>query len=1063
MFKHATLIKRLTIALAALYVVYLLFGWLALPRILQTQAEKYIAEKTGYKLTLDRPEFNPLALDLKLANLRLTDPDGKPLLAFNKLDVNLSISSLFRRTLAFDAIRLDGPEATIILLHDGDLNWLAFTDALRGKGQQPDKEERQQKPNASSLPRVDIESFVLASGRINFSDEKAGFETNVQPLDWNLTNVSTLRDDEGRYKISVRTADGASVQWHGESILNPLSIVGSLSVEDLDLASLDPYFKRAMPNLSPAGKAALATDYRVTYSAGHFNLMFDRTVAKVVDLRLDTGYEVGTGLAIKNIAAENGHFDLAAKKLVFDKITLSDSEISRSHASKTPVKFLQLDALTIEDTQVDLAARNATVGSLALKKGQVSAVRTANGHIDVVEAMLTTMRSIAVTKADAQPVAAPWHYQLKKFALEDFSAGFKDETVAPAANFAFDNIAMTIEGMSDNLTAALPIHASFHAHEGGNFETDGQVVPSGPTADVKFKLLDLALKPAQPYLAAVAKLSLGGGKLNSDGRASYGKRGVDLKGGFTLNDLRLVETDSNDVFLAWKSLASRSLELTSTRLGIGDMSLDGLDTKLIINKDKSVNLTHILRKPEAAEKDVTPAATTSRQKTPAFVFDIDRLRIKSGAMDFADYSLALPFGTRIHDLHGAVNGLSSRPGAPGQIELDGQVDEYGLARAVGQIDLLNPAGFTDIKVVFRNVEMTRLTPYSATFAGRKINSGKLSLDLEYKINKRQLTGTNQIIMDQLTLGERVESPQAKDLPLDFAIAVLQDSDGRIELGLPVSGSLDDPQFSYGAIVWKAIVNVIGKIATAPFRALASLFGSNEKFETVSFEVGDARLTPPEQEKLMKLANALNKRPRLFLTVHGVYAEADRVALQDRQLRQAVAEGAGQSVVDGEDPGPLSTHAPKVQAALESLYADRFGSGQLAALKDGFRKANPGQLEEGVAGKVMSRLSSLFREKRTLSDEEVSRLKGGDFHAILFQQLREKETVTDTQLQALATLRGENILRTLKTAGELADRLALAAPEKVDSDGRNVALKLELGAVAKPTANAAPAAEGVQGR
>jgi hypothetical protein len=196
-------------------------------------------------------------------------------------------------------------------------------------------------------------------------------------------------------------------------------------------------------------------------------------------------------------------------------------------------------------------------------------------------------------------------------------------------------------------------------------------------------------------------------------------------------------------------------------------------------------------------------------------------------MDFADHSLVLPFGTRIHDLRGSIAGLSNRPGAVGQIELDGAVDEYGMARAVGQVELGNPANGLDMRVQFRNVEMTRLTPYTATFAGRKIDSGKLSLDLQYQIKQRQLQGENQVIMDKLTLGERIESPTATNLPLDLAIAILQDSDGRIDLGLPVAGSLDDPQFSYGSIVWKAIVNVLTKIVTAPFRALGALFGGRQ--------------------------------------------------------------------------------------------------------------------------------------------------------------------------------------------------------------------------------------------
>jgi hypothetical protein len=355
--------------------------------------------------------------------------------------------------------------------------------------------------------------------------------------------------------------------------------------------------------------------------------------------------------------------------------------------------------------------------------------------------------------------------------------------------------------------------------------------------------------------------------------------------------------------------------------------------------------------------------------------------------------------------------------------------------------------------------MTRLTPYSATFAGRKIDSGKLSLDLEYKIRKRQLAGENQIVMEKLTLGERVDSPDAKSLPLDLAIAILQDSDGRIDLGLPVSGSMDDPHFSYGGIIWKAILNVFGKIATAPFRMLGALFGgSGEKFESIIFESGNAHLMPPEREKLVQLAGVLNKRPGLSLKLHGVYADSDRVSLQDLQLRRTLAEQTDEhaerqdkKVKDGKerDPGPLTTQSPKVQEALESLFSERIGSSELAALKEGFRKANPGQLEEGASGKMMSRLSGLFREKKTLSEQEMVQMKGGDFYIILFERLRDQETVTDAQLQALGKARGENIAAALKTAGTPVDRLTVAAPEKIDSTGRNIPVKLELGAAPKP--------------
>ncbi|HNA28563.1 MAG TPA: DUF748 domain-containing protein, partial [Thiobacillaceae bacterium] len=379
--------------------------------------------------------------------------------------------------------------------------------------------------------------------------------------------------------------------------------------------------------------------------------------------------------------------------------------------------------------------------------------------------------------------------------------------------------------------------------------------------------------------------------------------------------LLLNESEGGARFLAWKQLASDSVSASQEALDIDELKLDSLGMKLVIYQDKTVNLKKILKAeappPEpngqmaggkAAEpaKPVEAAAgqearpPQAADPAPAYRMNIDRIRIEHGEMDFADLSLALPFGTRIHDFKGAFNGISTKPGSAAELELDGRVDDYGLARAVGQLDLFNPTGFMDIKTVFRNVEMTNLTPYTATFVGRKIQSGKLSLDLEYKIKDRQLLGQNQIVMDKLTLGERVESPTAKDLPLDLAIAILQDSDGKIDLGLPVSGSLDDPQFSYGQIIWKAIGNIITKIVTAPFRALGALFGGGgEKLEKVAFEAGEAGLTPPEKEKFKQIAQILAKRPGLALTVQGAWsAEIDRPAMKELQLRRAVAEKMG---------------------------------------------------------------------------------------------------------------------------------------------------------------------------
>ncbi|MCX7175128.1 MAG: DUF748 domain-containing protein, partial [Proteobacteria bacterium] len=950
---------------------------------------------------------------------------------FRELKIDLSVASIFSRAWVFDDIRLDEPEATVVLQPDGLLNWSPLIEALNSKDEKSD----------AALPRLDIRSFILAGGKIDFNDKRAAFATRIQPLDLELSDISTLPDDRGHYKLSARTAFGARVLWQGEATLSPMAVAGSLGIENLQLASLAPYLKDTPPMAALSGSASLSSDYRLAYATGRIDLTLDKLMATLSGARLKTGTPVAAEIAADVIEARNGRYDLAKNSLTLGTLNFKGSRLDLQRPAGGPFKPLQLGSLALEDIQVDLAGKSLAVGRIALKDGRLKAVRDAQGHLDVLAAWQAIPSPAASIRSSSKAAGTGWRYRVDKLELSGFSASFRDESVAPAADLALEDIALSLDGISENLAAPLPMRASFRARDGGRFDAAGKIVPAEPSADLKLRLADLALKPVQPYLATQARLVLESGLVGGEGRAIYNKRGGGFRGGISIRDLRLNESDTGERFLAWKSLGSRDLEVTAAKLDIPDLTLDGLDTKLIIHKDKSINVSDILRKRTTdagapANLPAPIAGADPEKRAPSFVVNIDRLRVGNGEVDFADHSLALPFGARIQRLRGAVIGLSSRPGAPAQVELEGQVDDYGLARAVGQIDMFNPTEFTDLKVIFRNVEMTRLTPYSATFAGRKIDSGKLSLDLEYKVKKRQLAGENQIIMDQLTLGERVDSAEARNLPLDLVVALLQDSDGRIELGLPVSGSLDDPQFSYGGLIWKAIANVVGKIAAAPFRALGALFGGGEKFESIVFETGEAQLTPPEREKLARLVGALNKRPGLSLTLHGVYADADRVSLQERQLRRTVAERSGQRLESGEHPGPLSTRTPNIQAALETLFSERIGGSELATLKEGFRKA------------MMSRLSGLMREEKALSDEQVASLKGADFHAILFERLRERETVTEIQLLALAKARGENTAASLKAAGAPGDRVILAVPEKVDSEGRDVPLKLVLGAAPK---------------
>ncbi len=600
--------------------------------------------------------------------------------------------------------------------------------------------------------------------------------------------------------------------------------------------------------------------------------------------------------------------------------------------------WLRLASLEVQDGSLDLAGRQLALARVAVNGGLVEVAHDAHGALSVLKALERSPGHEGTHAAPPRPGATaasserPWHFRIGKVEADRMALALREESITPAVRLDIEDLSAATEGVSEDLKAELPVRLRFRVKQGGSFDAGGRVSLVPAAADLHLKVADLALTPAQPFLAQRTNLVLTDGKASLQGRLRYRGDKATYEGGFAVRKLQLKEAGTDEPILGWQSLSSGRMTATQERLRIGELALDGLVSKLEIFKDRSVNIAKLLKpasKADAARPAPVKVATKTANARP-YRLDVDRVHITNGEMDFSDQSLALPFGARIHELKGYLIGLSSVPGPPAQLEVDGKVDEYGLARAVGQIDPFDPTGFTDIKVVFRNVEMTTLTPYSATFAGRKIESGKLSLDLEYKIKERQLAGDNRIVMDQLTLGERVQSPTAMNLPLDLALAILKDADGKIDLGLPVSGSLDDPQFSYGQIVWKAIVNVVTKIVSAPFRAL----GSNARRERR--EAGPDRI----RRRLRRAAATRAREARQPRQGHGQAAEHRVVG--PRRLRSegrcpcdqgAALAARGRA---GQRPNPGRGRGPRADQHGRTRHARGGG----AAIRQAVRRRRP---------------------------------------------------------------------------------------------------------------------------
>ena len=596
-----------------------------------------------------------------------------------------------------------------------------------------------------------------------------------------------------------------------------------------------------------------------------------------------------------------------------------------------------------------------------------------------------------------------------------------DRSFRPAVAYDLERIGFSLSKIAVPFKNANPVELNLRIRQGGSLQAKGVVDLLRQSADIRIAAKDIALAPLQPALNQYTTLTLASGKAGAAGRITWNGKSnpvaIRYAGAAAITGVDLKIKDSGERLLSWQRLAASNILFDSARnrLAIAQLNVAQPYAKLVVTKERSTNLAGIMRPRE-------PVAGAPDTGKPMAI-NLARVSVERGSMDFADLSLVLPFATHIKALGGSASGLSSAPDARASLKFEGRIEESGLARAEGAIQPFNPKKFTDITATFRNVEMTPLSPYTATFAGRNIASGRLSLDLQYKIIDSELSGTNQVRLERFTLGERVESPSAVDLPLDLAIALLTDSEGKIDLAIPVTGNVDHPEFSYGPLIWQAIRTVIARIVTAPFRALGALFGgSAETLGDIVFDPGSARILPTEYEKLRRVAEGLQKRPQLKLVVQGLYhRENDSLALRTQAVRADLAAREGLKLAPGEDPGPVGFDNPKTQRALEVMLNERAGGEAAAQFAEAFRK---------TAGRDAGRVNALLAVMgRGAGDREL--------YVAMHRRLVELQPLPEAALPELARARAAAITRAFTTRLKFeAARLGSKPVEATDELARN---------------------------
>ena len=837
--------------------------------------------------------------------------------------------------------------------------------------------------------------------------------------------VLSLREillEETRLDLAARNLIFGSLRLQGGQVITNVDAAGILNWQQLFPAGETQSSARKQPQTNDQGHPwqIVLNSVEIGGLAIHYT---DASRMRPIELSLT---EQATNFS-GTVALAPGDVQTVLQDI---SINLTVIELKEPAAADA---LLQINNIDLGGGKFDLKQRSISAEQVNLKSGAVQVVIDPQRNVNWVQlsaqdpGLIKEASSEAM--AEAKDEGRPWSFAVAAARLADFRTDVSDQSTDPATAVVFQEMDLKLKDITSNPDLPIQFEGALKINQKGRFSSRGEVYAMRPSLDAKLQLQNLELTFLQPYLNAVASLVIDAGLLDGSGRLRYGDQGAPPRlafdGGMSLKNLAVLESKTKKPYLGWKLFEAPLINFTLNpdKLNIPKIRIIEPVSKLIIFKDKSVNLVRVLKQndgpgPSSAPDEKKKKGEAGRGEFP---LSIQRVRIEKGNLDFADLSLVLPFSARIQELQGVATGISSRPNSHTAMKLEGRVDKYGIARVEGRLMPYDPKNYTDISVNFQNVEMTSLTPYTATFAGYQIDSGKLSLGLEYKIESGKLLGENSIVIDQLFLGERVDSPEAMDLPLEFAIALLKDQDGRIDLNLPVSGDVDNPKFSYGQLVLKAIGNLIAGIVTAPFKMIGAILGIEDTdLDTIEFDPGSDRLLPPEQEKLKHIAEALKKRPQLQLEVQGQYhTESDGMALRSRALKLEFAKRLGIVIEPGGDPGPIDLGDTRNQEVLETLFIEHATAESLSNLKDEYAK------------------SIAARKKAARSNSKKFKPPPGEFHQQLYTRLEQRWPLAEDAPSALARSRSETISREITARhGVVSARVLIQDPAPVEKVAKN---------------------------
>lgn len=869
------MLQKLARTFAVIYLVYLALSIVVVLPALNILAPQLVEENLGRPLSAKIIFYNPFLVSVEAREVELPEQDGSSFLSLSTASINLSLASLWHQGWVLDTVVVQGLKLHIERLPSGDFN---FSDMLNNSPEPPVIE-----PPSPTLPRITIRELLFDAEYIDLADHarEIPFSTRYEGLAIKVNDLSTVIEEGKPYRISVEAEAGGKLEWIGEVSVPKSESTGALTLTNVSLHTLSRFAEPWINFEIEEGRLEVAGNYTVQW-------------AEPLRYKVD-GASVGiTGVSVrpKDITA------------------LPDTSIV--------LESLNLAAISVDSSTSHVSARDLIITGLNI------AGWSEDQRISLEEMFIPSNSDTQALnpppepKTNEQPQAtaadnSQWTASLNNFQLIENQLHWRSPYTNPPQlavspiNVQVQNIAWPLEGES-------PVQLALTLNALSQVSVEGSLALGSGAGALTYRVNDLLLKWFNPNFPTALKATITGGNLELNGAIDLDKFSpTHLQMSGAIRDFSAMVDDDQTALTSWEELRWNSLKvvLDEREIALERLSVHNYAGRIHIAKDGTVNTQKVWQKELSDSAD---EMSESSELDEPWDINIPQIIITKSAIDLMDDSLPIPFRTEIADFSGEILNISSAGDATASIEFAGSVDGYAPVSLTGTAKPLLPKPALDLNLTFGGIDMALLTPYSGAFAGRAIERGVLSLDLNYSLHENKLKGANSIVMKQFKFGENVASDKAVDLPLDLALALLTDTNGVIDLSVPISGDVDSPKFSIGGILGGALLNVITKAIASPFSLLANLVGSEADLHIVNFPAGSSELPKAGTDKLVQLNDALNSRPNLTLLITGrLNMTIDRTKMQTAALHTQLRNEQGLSEKS------IATRSPEYLKAVTSRY------------------------------------------------------------------------------------------------------------------------------------------------